>query len=96
MENEIAKVLVSYLNPSLVMIFVTAYLVGLLVKRSKMVSDKWVILCVAFYAGGMSVATLSLELPFVSAFIEGVPQGILITGLCVLSNQLPKQLRKKE
>lgn len=86
--------LAEYLQPETIGVAVALYVLGMILKASKKVTD-WIIpfallglgivLCVAIYL---------IQAPGPEAILQGFLQGIFATGSAVLVNQLIKQAQK--
>lgn len=85
MENEIIQYIVS---EALVLIPVL-FILGALMKNTPRIADwiiPWVLLAVGVVGGVL----------IVGEFVQGVLQGVLVTGATVLTHQLFKQTKNKE
>ena len=92
----------NYVKPELVVVAIALYFVGMALKQTQTVKDKYIPLIL----GGISIAicamyvfaTSSCSTPqdIVMAIFTAITQGILIAGLSTYVNQLIKQLEKDE
>lgn len=89
--------LTAYISPELLILVPVLYVVGMIVKRTERVSDKFIPLII----GGVGIVvcwiyefmTLGLGL---EAVFCGIVQGILVAGVTVYGNQIVKQVKKSE
>lgn len=97
------EVLMEYVKPELLVLAFVLYFVGIWIKKTEAISDKWIplILCVA----GIVLAAIyvvAVSLPFSSsgetlmAVFTAVVQGVLCAALSTFVNQLIKQSKKDE
>ena len=102
-EIEMEEVLITYVKPELVSLAIVLYFVGVFIKKTEAISDKWIplILCTA----GIVLAAIyvvAVSLPFSSsgetlmAVFTAVVQGVLCAALSTFVNQLIKQSKKDE
>ena len=96
-------IIMNYVKPELAILAVVLYFVGVFIKKTEAISDKWIplILCVA----GIVLAAIyvvAVSLPFSSsgetlmAVFTAVVQGVLCAALSTFVNQLIKQSKKDE
>ncbi len=97
------EVLITYVKPELVSLAIVLYFVGVFIKKTEAISDKWIplILCTA----GIVLAAIyvvAVSLPFSSsgetlmAIFTAIMQGVLCAALSTFVNQMIKQLGKSE
>ena len=97
------EVLITYVKPELVSLAIVLYFVGVFIKKTEAISDKWIplILCTA----GIVLAAIyvvAVSLPFSSsgetlmAIFTAIVQGVLCAALSTFVNQMIKQLGKSE
>ncbi len=97
------EALMNYVKPELVVLAFVLYFVGIWIKKTEAISDKWIplILCVA----GIVLAAIyvvAVSLPFDSpgatlmAIFTAIVQGVLCAALSTFVNQMIKQLGKSE
>ena len=97
------EILITYVKPELVSLAIVLYFVGVFIKKTEAISDKWIplILCTA----GIVLAAIyvvAVSLPFSSsgetlmAVFTAVVQGVLCAALSTFVNQMIKQLGKSE
>ena len=92
----------NYVKPELVVVAIALYFVGMALKQTQTVKDKYIPLIL----GGISIAicamyvfaTSSCSTPqdIVMAIFTAITQGILIAGLSTYVNQIIKQTNKDE
>lgn len=92
----------NYVKPELVVVTIALYFVGMALKQTQTVKDKYIPLIL----GGISIAicamyvfaTSSCSTPqdIVMAIFTAITQGILIAGLSTYVNQIVKQANKDE
>lgn len=70
------------------------YVLGFIFKKAEFVKDKYIplILLVLGIGGAFGLLALSNKADITNAII----QGVLATGLAVMVNQIPKQIKKSE
>lgn len=97
------EILLDYVKPELVVVAVALYLVGIGLKKTERVSDKYIPIVLG--AMGIVLALiyiLAASMPIsgaegvLMAVFTAVIQGILCAGLSTYANQIWKQLGKKE
>lgn len=64
-------------------------ILGMIIKRFPKIPDKYIPLILLFFGITGAVAIMGFN-------VQGVIQGILITGTAVYGNQIVKQLKKEE
>lgn len=91
-----------YIKPELIVVAVVLYFIGIGMKKTQKVSDRYVPLIL----GGIGIVLCSLWVlancplssgrEIVMAVFTAIVQGILVAGLSTYVNQLIKQARKEE
>lgn len=76
------------LDQALVLIPVI-YILGLFLKKSTVVKDKYIPLILLFFGIALSLLLVGLN-------VQGIIQGILVSGTAVFANQIIKQSLKEE
>jgi 1,4-dihydroxy-2-naphthoate octaprenyltransferase len=93
---------VSYIRPELSVLIAVLYTIGLLMKSSTGIKDKWIPLWLGLIGIVLGLAyvlgTSVLDRPeaYFSAIFSGITQGILCAAAAVYANQLYKQAGKDE
>ena len=92
--------IMNYVKPELVVVAVVLYFIGIGLKKSETVADKYIpaILGVVGVCGIYVVATCDLKgtQNIAMAIFTAIVQGILVAGLSNYVNQVFKQLNKAE
>ena len=94
--------IMNYVKPELVVVAVVLYFVGIALKKSQTVADKYIPLTLGvlgvIICGIYVVATCSLvgAQNVAMAIFTAITQGILIAGLSTYVNQIVKQANKDE
>lgn len=94
--------LVSYIRPELVLLIPVLYFVGMGLKKTALVQDRWIPLFVCGVGVALSAlytfATGELTSLRQGALLlfTAVTQGVLVSGASVLCHQLYKQATKKQ
>lgn len=80
---------VSYITENALILVPALYILGMIIKNTEEIPDRFIplILLIIGIAGAISLMGLN---------VESVIQGILVTGSAVYTNQLFKQMSKKE
>lgn len=93
----------NYVKPELVVVAIVLYLIGIGLKKTEFISDKYipVILgCIGIVMALIYVLAVSLPISgtgeVLMAIFTAIVQGILCAGLSTYVNQMIKQLRKDE
>lgn len=94
--------IMNYVKPELVVVAIVLYFVGIALKQSQTVKDKYIPLIL----GGISIVLCAVWVLATSEITTGqqaamavftaVTQGILVAGLSTYVNQLIKQVQKPE
>lgn len=94
--------IMNYVKPELVVVAIVLYFVGMAVKQSETVADKYipsilgiagVVICGIYVVASCSLGTGQ---DIAMAVFTAIIQGILVAGLSNYVNQLIKQLGKEE
>lgn len=99
---DITQVIQNYVKPELLVVAVVLYFVGMGIKNTEKISDKYIpvilgalgIIISAIYVVATSVFN-GYQSIFMAIFTS-IVQGILVAGLSVYANQLVKQAQKSE
>lgn len=99
MTPEILELIIEYLDPSLFILVLFAYIVGVFLKQGKFLSNRFIpvvlwglsILMTILWFGVINGKGFTIAL-----FIIGTVQGTLVAALAVFGNQVFKQLTKKK
>lgn len=90
---------IEFVKDGMLILVVAVYIIGMFIKKTEKIKDKYIPLILMGISIIFSVLWngLLLEQGFSPASIlDGFIQGIVIVGVAVLSNQIPKQLSKDE
>lgn len=96
------EAVMNYVKPELVVVAVVLYLIGLALKKTKKVSDKFIpailgimgiVLALVWV---LATSTLTGYQSVLMAVFTAIVQGILCAGLSTYANQIWKQLGKEE
>ena len=79
----------NYIAENALILIPVIYIIGMFLKGLKGVSDKYIPFVLMFVSIAFSIAMLGLN-------VDSIIQGILVTGVTVLGNQLIKQSKKDE
>ena len=79
----------NYIAENALVLIPVIYIIGMFLKGLKGVSDKYIPFVLMFVSIAFSIAMLGLN-------VDSIIQGILVTGVTVLGNQLIKQSKKDE
>lgn len=94
--------IMEYVKPELFVVAIACYFIGMGLKSTTLIKDKFIPLVLGAVAVVLSclyvMATSSLTVPqdWAMALFTGLTQGILMAGLSTYVNQMVKQLGKKE
>jgi len=99
---DIANVLKEYIKPELLVVAIVLYFVGMAIKNTELIKDKYIPLILgvlgmiisAIYVVATSTITGYQEV--LMAIFTSIVQGILVAGASVYVNQLIKQSEKEE
>ncbi len=94
--------IMNYVKPELIVVVIVLYFIGMWLKQSQTIKDKYIPLLL----GGIGVVisaiyvfatcTCSTEQEIALAVFTAITQGVLVAGLSTYVNQISKQLKKKE
>lgn len=94
--------IMNYVKPELTVVAIVLYFIGMWLKQSQTIKDKYIPLLL----GGIGVVisaiyvfatcTCSTGQEIALAVFTAITQGILVAGLSTYINQMVKQLKKKE
>lgn len=94
--------IMNYVKPELIVVAVVLYFVGIALKQSKTVKDKYIPIVLGF-AGVLlcgvyvsATSTITGVPDIAMAIFTATVQGILVAGLSTYINQAAKQLNKDE
>lgn len=92
----------NYVKPELIVVAIVLYFIGMWLKQSQTIKDKYIPLLL----GGMGVAISAIYVfancacgtgqEIALAVFTAITQGILVAGLSTYVNQMVKQLKKEE
>lgn len=94
--------ILNYVKPELLIVVVVLYFIGVMVKKSENISDKFIpmilgiigMLICGLYVFATSTVSGSQEVAM--ALFTAITQGIIVAGLSTYVNQLIKQSGKEE
>ena len=94
--------ILSYVKPELLIVVAVLYFIGVMIKNSKKISDKFIpmilgilgVLICGLYVFATSTVSGSQEVAM--ALFTAITQGIIVAGLSTYVNQLIKQSGKEE
>lgn len=94
--------IMDYIKPGLIVVAIILYFIGIWLKQSTLLPDKFIPLVVGF----MGIVICGIWVVATSTFITGqdialgvftaIVQGILVAGLSTYVNQIIKQINKQE
>ena len=94
--------IMNYVKPELIVVAVVLYFIGMGLKQSQTVNDKYI----PFVLGGLGIVlcavwvfascTISTGQEIAMAVFAAIIQGILTAGLSTYVNQIGKQMKKTE
>lgn len=94
--------IMEYVKPELIVVAVVLYFIGIALKRTKRIADKYIplilggigiILCAVWVFASCSIRT---PREIAMAVFTALVQGILVAGVSVYADQTLKQLKKGE
>lgn len=91
-----------YIRPELIVVAVALYFIGVWIKGTETIKDKWIPLIIGFIGVFICAVWVSATTPigtwqeFLMAVFTAVIQGILVAALSTYVNQLIKQAGKIE
>lgn len=94
--------ILSYVKPELLIVVVVLYFIGVMIKKSENISDKFIpmilgilgMLICGLYV--FATSTVSGSQKVAMALFTAITQGIIVAGLSTYVNQLIKQSGKEE
>lgn len=99
---DITQIIQNYVKPELLVVAIVLYFIGIGVKNTEKISDKYI----PIILGIIGIAISAIYVVATSAFngyqsvlmaiFTSIVQGILVAGLSVYANQLIKQAKKIE
>ena len=82
-----------YIKPELLLLVVVLYIIGLMVKSTEKIKDKYIPIMLGFIGIVLSfIYVIAIEGFTLTSVFTAITQGILVAGLAVYGNQLFKQL----
>ena len=99
---DITQIIQNYVKPELLVVAIVLYFIGIGVKNTEKISDKYIpiilgiigILISAIYV--VAISAFNGYQSVLMAIFTSIVQGILVAGLSVYTNQLIKQAKKIE
>lgn len=99
---DITQIIQNYVKPELLVVAIVLYFIGIGVKNTEKISDKYIpiilgiigILISAIYV--VATSAFNGYQSVLMAIFTSIVQGILVAGLSVYTNQLIKQAKKIE
>lgn len=99
---DITQIIQNYVKPELLVVAIVLYFIGIGVKNTEKISDKYIpiilgiigILISAIYV--VATSAFNGYQSVLMAIFTSIVQGILVAGLSVYANQLIKQAKKIE
>ena len=94
--------IMSYVKPELIVVAIVLYFIGIWLKQSQALKDKYIPLVlgiVGIFVCGiwvMAIASFATAQDIALAVFTAIVQGILVAGLSTYVNQIFKQLNKEE
>lgn len=79
----------NYILDQALILIPVIYILGLFLKKSTVVKDKYIPLILLFFGIALSLLLVGLN-------VQGIIQGILVSGTAVFANQIIKQSLKQE
>ena len=99
---DITQIIQNYVKPELLVVAVVLYFIGMALKNTEKINDKYIPVILGFLGiiiSAIYVVATSLFNGYQSvlmAIFTSIVQGILVAGLSVYANQLIKQAKKIE
>ena len=97
------EVIINYVKPELIVVAIVLYFIGMALKKTERVSDKYIPVILGVIGIVMAlIYVLAVSLPITGAgevlmaIFTAIVQGVLCAGLSTYANQIWKQLRKNE
>ena len=92
--KEIAMEILTYITENALILIPVLIIIGLIIKRLEFIPDKYIpVILLPF---GIIGTVLLGDTSTLTAVVNSVIQGILVTGTAVYGNQIVKQLKKNE
>lgn len=99
---DITQIIQNYVKPELLVVAVVLYFIGMALKNTEKINDKYIPVILGFLGiiiSAIYVVATSLFNGYQSvlmAIFTSIVQGILVAGLSVYANQIIKQAKKIE
>ena len=99
---DITQIIQNYVKPELLVVAVVLYFIGMALKNTEKINDKYIPVILGFLGiiiSAIYVVATSLFNGYQSvlmAIFTSIVQGILVAGLSVYANQIIKQSKKTE
>lgn len=96
------EILTNYIKPELIIVAIALYFVGIWIKNTELIKDKWIplilgiagiVICVIWVLANTPIGTWQ---ELLMAIFTSIIQGILVAALSTYVNQLIKQYNKIE
>lgn len=82
----------NYIKPELLIIVPVIYIIGMMIKKTEKIDDKWIPLILGIFGVIIScLYVMSVEGVSLTGIFTGITQGVLTSGCAVFVNQLVKQ-----
>lgn len=99
---DLIEVLKEYIKPELIVVAVVLYFVGMGIKNTELIKDKYIpvilgvlgVIISAIYI--IATSTISGYQEVLTVIFTAIVQGILVAGAAVYANQIIKQKSKEE
>ena len=79
----------NYILDQALILIPVIYILGLFLKKSRVIKNKYIPLILLFFGIALSLLLVGLN-------VQGIIQGILVSGTAVFANQIIKQSLKQE
>lgn len=79
----------NYILDQALILIPVVYILGLFLKKSRVIKNKYIPLILLFFGIALSLLLVGLN-------VQGIIQGILVSGTAVFANQIIKQSLKEE
>ena len=79
----------NYILDQALILIPVVYILGLFLKKSRVIKNKYIPLILLFFGIALSLLLVGLN-------VQGIIQGILVSGTAVFANQIIKQSLKQE
>lgn len=97
------EIITEYVKPELIVVAIVLYFIGMALKKTERVSDKYIPVILGVVGIVMAlIYVLAVSLPIsgagevMMAIFTAIVQGVLCAGLSTYTNQIWKQLNKEE